>query len=103
MPGRTFKSEFKLQVVREIELGLKRPAQVCREHNLDESVVLRWRHQDQQRGEAAFTAKASGEVSEQEVLERRVEELERLCGQLALENSVLKKFLEKSRQSGGSK
>lgn len=94
MPGRTFKPEFKLQVVREIELGLKRPAQVSREHNLDQSVLLRWRRQYQQRGEAAFSTK-SREGSVEEALSRRVEELERLCGQLALENSILTRLCTK--------
>ncbi len=43
MPGRIHSREFKLTVVRQIASGEKRPAQVCREHHLDESVLLRWR------------------------------------------------------------
>jgi transposase len=34
MLGRTFSREFKLDVVREIEEGRKRPAQACREYQL---------------------------------------------------------------------
>ena len=70
--------------------GEKRPAQVCREHNLAKSVLDRWRKEYEQRGEAAFSEQ---EVTEQEALERKVAELERFCGQLAWENSVLKKAL----------
>ena len=83
--------EFKLTVVRQVANGAKRPAQVCREHNLDESVVLRWRKEYETRGEAAFTPREGAEPTG---LEQRVAELERFCGQLALENAVLKKALQ---------
>jgi transposase len=88
--GRTFSREFKLSVVREIVTGAKRPVQVCREHALADGVLHRWRQEYAQRGEAAFLPRdGSGEPS----LEQRVADLERLCGQLALENAALKKGL----------
>ena len=89
--GRTHSREFKLEVVRQVVGGEKRPAQVCREHEIAQGLLLRWRKEYEHRGEAAFTA---GEPAEQERLERRVAELERFCGQLALENAVLKKALQ---------
>lgn len=88
--GRTFSREFKLGVVRQVASGEKRPAQVCREHQLDEGVLLRWRHEYETRGEAAFTPREPGG---DDALQRRVAELERFCGQLALENAALKKGL----------
>jgi transposase-like protein len=88
--GRVFSREFKLAVVRQIADGAKRPAQLCREHSLNESVLLRWRHEYEERGEAAFTPRESGG---DDALQRRVAELERFCGQLALENAALKKGL----------
>ncbi len=54
--GRTHSREFKLEVVRQIASGAKRPAQICREHELAESLLLRWRKEDEARGEAAFLA-----------------------------------------------
>ena len=90
MPGRPHSREFKLMVVRQVVTGEKRPAQVCREHNLDESVLLRWRKEYDACGEAAFTPREGAEPAG---LEQRVAELERFCGQLALENAVLKKAL----------
>lgn len=87
--------EFKLEVVRQIASGQKRPAQACREYGLADSVLSRWRKEYQERGEAAF-ASQSGESMTQE---QRIAELERFCGQLALENPVLKKAL----QSTGSR
>jgi transposase len=83
--------EFKLDVVRQIATGQKRPAQVCREYGLADSVLSRWRKEYQERGEAAFSPPQSTESTTQE---QRIAELERFCGQLALENQVLKKALQ---------
>lgn len=92
--GRVHSREFKLQVVRQIEDGAKRPAQVCREHNLSDGLVWRWRREYAARGEAAFTPP---EQTNSATLEQRIAELERFCGQLALENQVLKKGLASAR------
>lgn len=91
MPGRTFSRDFKREVVRQIADGCKRPAQVCREYQLADSVLSRWRKEYDERGEAAFTPKAGGQPSTREA---RIAELERFCGQLALENAALKKALQ---------
>lgn len=91
MQKRVHSREFKLEVVRKVASGEKRPAQICREYGLAESVLSRWRKEYQERGEAAFQANSSGEVSTQE---QKIAELERFCGQLALENQVLKKTLQ---------
>jgi transposase len=90
MKRRVHSREFKLEVARQVVNGEKRPAQVCREHSLSNSVLDRWRKEYEKRGEAAFTEQ---DLTEQETLERRIAELERFCGQLAWENTVLKKAL----------
>ncbi len=92
MSGRVHTREFKLTIARQLANGEKRPAQVCREHNLAPSAVSRWRNKYDQHGEAAFNPPASSEPSS---LEAKIAELERFCGQLALENSLLKKALGK--------
>jgi transposase-like protein len=90
--------EFKLQCSQQVTTGQKRPAQVCREHNLSESVLLRWRREYEARGDsAAFTEK---QLSQTEALEKQVSELERFCGKLALENEILKKGLARYYYSG---
>lgn len=87
--GRTFSREFKLAVVRQVEAG-QRPAQVCREHGLADGVLWRWRRDYAQHGAAAFAPETpSGEAA----LRQRIGELERFCGQLALENEALKRGL----------
>ena len=94
MHGRSHNREFKLEVCRQIEKGEKRPAQVCREYTLANSLLAKWRQEYRSRGENAF----SGAVppSESEALQARIVELERLCGQLALENAVLKKAIQRT-------
>jgi transposase len=90
--------EFKLQCCRQVATGERRPAQICREHNLSEGVLLRWRKEYEARGEAAFTEK---QPSGNEALEARIAELERFCGQLSLENQILKKSLKSIHSSRG--
>jgi transposase len=96
---RTHTREFKLQCCRQVATGQKRPAQLCREHNLSESVLLRWRKEYEACGEAAFTEQ---QLSENEALEARIAELERFCGQLSLENQILKKSLKRMRSQRGT-
>ena len=43
MKRRGHSREFKLEVTRQVVSGEKRPAQVCRVHNLANSVLDRWR------------------------------------------------------------
>ena len=97
MQKRMHTREFKLEVVRQIASGQKRPAQACREYGLAESVLSRWRKEYQERVEAAF-ASQSGESTTQA---QRIAELERFCGQLALENQVLKKALQSTVSRSG--
>ena len=91
MPGRTFSRGFKLEVVGQMAEGHQRPAQACREYQLGESGLSGWRKEYNERGKAAFTPKEGGQKSAQET---RIAELERFCGQLALENAALKKALQ---------
>lgn len=99
MRGRVFRREFKLEVCRQLASGEKRPAQVCREHQLAQTVLLRWRKEYAERGEAAFSLhEADGPTSP----EQRVAELERFCGQLALENALLKRGLRTSPSRSGT-
>lgn len=98
--GRIHSREFKLDVARQVASGEKRPAQICREHGLAESLLLRWRKEYDVRGEAAF---GPSEDSGNRALAQRVAELERLCGQLALENAALKRGLSLSRSRSSTR
>jgi len=90
---------LKLLIVRQLASGEKRPAQVCREHHLAASMVARWRQEYDARGEAAF---APREPTPTQALEAKVAELERFCGQLAMENTALKKTLRQLPSRNGT-
>jgi transposase len=92
MQKRMHSREFKLDIVRQVSTGQKRPAQACREYGIGESVLSRWRKEYQERGEAAFQpAQAEGATTQ----EQKIAELEQFCGQLGLENQILKKTLQR--------
>jgi transposase len=98
--GRTFSREFKFAAVQDVVSGAKRPAQVCREHGLSEGLLLRWRREVAERGEAAF---GPSDGTSTVAFERQIAELERFCGQLALENAALKKGLSTLPSRSGTR
>lgn len=84
---RHFTREFKLQVVREVEAG-KTPAQAAREYQVHPTMLIRWQKEHLQYAERAFTG--NGRVYKEEA---RIAELERMLGQLTMENALVKKAL----------
>ena len=96
-------AEFKFEVVRQLQAGEKRLSQVCREHDLDPTMVKGWVARVEKLGTQAFplsaapAAAADGASSRSlAAAEARIGELERLVGQLALENDFLKKALRRA-------
>lgn len=83
---RRFTAKFKTEVVLDLLTGQKRMAPICREHNLKEQVVMRWRAVFLERAECLFSA----ETERDEPLERMAE-LERLVGRLTMELDLAKK------------
>lgn len=94
---RQFSKEFKLQVIREIEAG-KSLAHASREQQVHPNVLRKWRQLYQSYGDQAFAG--NGHRYTQEA---KVAELERLIGQLTVENAFLKKVLARleAKQAGG--
>jgi transposase len=84
---RRFTRELKLQVVREVEAG-KTPAQAAREYQVHPTLIVRWCQEHLQYAERAFTG--NGRLYKEEA---QIAELERMLGQLTMENAVLKKAL----------
>jgi transposase len=103
---------FKFEVVRQIEAGEKSLAALCREYELDPSLVIGWRHRVRELGSQAFPGSPPGDgailppgnPTTLGAAEARIAELERLVGQLTLENQFLKKALQRasSRERKGS-
>ena len=100
---RQFTREFKLQVIREVEAG-KAVAQVAREYRVHPTQVGKWRQLHRRYAEEAFAG--NGRPYQDEA---KLAGLERMVGQLTMENALLKKVLLQlegspapPRKSGGS-
>lgn len=92
---RTFTKEFKKQVVENILSGVLTPAAACRQYNIAYPVISRWQ-------KAYSLGQLDNEPSTEAGFQLKIEQLERMLGQLAMENNVLKKIL-KSTASGQQK
>ena len=96
---RSFSREFKLQVVRQLVSGEKRFAQLCREHNLCQTLLRRWREQYDQRGENAWLGPDDGRPVDPEAASR-IAALEAALGRATLENEFLRHALQLARKGG---
>lgn len=94
-----FSREFKLQVLRELDTG-KSMAQVCREFDVYQNLVGRWKKEYEANPDQAFSGRGKPSTTE-----TKVDQLERVIGQLYLENSFLKKAVNSllSRLAGTKK
>ena len=84
---RRFTKEFKLRVIREVEAG-KSMAEAAREHELHPNLIRKWHQQVATYAEQAFAGNGNAYTQE-----AKIAELERLIGQLTIENAFLKKVL----------
>lgn len=95
---------FKFEIVRQLQCGERRLAQLCREHELDASMVRGWCTRVTQHGTQAFPGSPGGRGLPTDspstltlaAAEARIADLERLVGQLSLENDFLKKAWRKA-------
>ncbi len=94
---RQFTKEFKLHVIREVEAG-KPLAQAGREHELHPNLIRKWQAQYAQYGHQAFAGNGKAYSDE-----AKIAELERLIGQLTIENAFLKRLLARleAKQAAG--
>jgi transposase len=83
---RRFTAKFKTQVILDLLTGRRSMAQLCREHDLKEQVVTRWRATFLDRAELLFAV----DIEREGHLER-ISELERLVGRLTMELDIAKK------------
>jgi transposase len=85
---RTFDAQFKFETVIEALRGDKTAAQICRDRDISENLLSRWKQEFLTKGPEVFEKGSQRKGSEQD---ERMAELERLVGQQALELAILKK------------
>ena len=83
---RRFTAKFKTQIVLDLLTARRSMAQRCREHDLKEQVVARWRAVFLDRADLLFRVE-----TEREGQLERIAELERLVGRLTMELDLAKK------------
>jgi transposase len=99
MKKRVFSREFKLDVVRQWLGGQKRLSQRCREPNLGDTLVRRWREQYELRGEHAWLDSEERDPALQDA-EARIAQLEAALGRATLENEFLRHALKTAEKGG---
>jgi len=100
---RQFTAQFKFETVVETLRGEKPIAQVCRERQVTDSLVYKWRQEFLEKAPGSFESKQTAATVQNDQAER-IAELERLVGQLTMENALLKKgssWLEAARRRNG--
>ncbi len=97
-PRRTFSREFKLQVVHQLLTGERRLAQLCREHNLSETLVRHWKEQYDKDGEEAWPDETRSLVEQDP--QARIRALEAALGRAHLENEFLREAIAALRKGG---
>ena len=88
---RRFSAAFKRQVVEELLAGGASMAQACRRYELCPTVIRTWKQQYAQ----GRLAEAEGGGQDQA---QRLQELERMVGQLTMENALLKRAVASTLQ-----
>jgi transposase-like protein len=84
---RKFSAEFKAKVALASLRGEKTMAELCRQHQLRDSVIARWKQQLVQQSPRIFAATTVDDAQRQ-----RIDDLERLIGQLTVELNAAKKL-----------
>ena len=85
---RTFSPEFKFETVLDMLRGEKSVAQICRERDITESLLYKWRDAFFERAPSLLADQHSTSYDPQA---EHIAELERLVGRQAMEIEVLKK------------
>jgi transposase len=83
---RSFTAEFKAQVVLEVISGVKTFSEACREYQLSEQTLSRWKQEFVQHAAMVFERPGQNDQEQQ-----RVAELERVIGKLTIELEIAKK------------
>ncbi len=86
-PRRQFSAQFKLDAVLELLAGHTSAAQICRERQITDNLLYRWKQTFVEQAPRVFGATGAPTTE----ADMRIAELERLVGQLTLENEILKK------------
>jgi transposase len=87
--------EKRYEIVMEILRGKESITQIARKHQVSDALMHRWRERFYEGGKAALNFEAgpaAASRSREQALEQKIEELEKVIGQQAVEIRFLKKL-----------
>jgi len=84
---RKFSPEFKAKIALAALRGERKMAELCRLHRLSDTVITRWKQQLIKQAHCVFASSTPDDVQRQ-----RIDDLERLIGQQAVELDAAKKL-----------
>ena len=84
---RKFSPEFKAKIALAAIRGEHTTAELCRRHRLSDTIVSRWKQQLLKQAHCIFSSSTPDDVMKQ-----RIDDLERLIGQQAVELDAAKKL-----------
>lgn len=84
---RKFSPEFKAKIALAALRGDRTMAELCRQHRLPDTVISRWKQQLIKQAHCVFASSTPDDVQQQ-----RIDDLERLIGQQAVELDAAKKL-----------
>ena len=87
---RSFSPEFKFESVLEALQREKSAAQICRERDINENLLSRWKQEFLEQGVSLF-ARGERAAAAQSESEAKIAELERMVGKLTMQIEILKK------------
>ena len=85
---RQFSPQFKFEIVMQLLTHEKTITELCRAHQLKDSLVYRWRDEFLARAPLVFDRNAETPAAAEQA---RIAELERMLGRLTMELEILKK------------
>jgi transposase-like protein len=102
---RSYSPQFKVEAVMESLLGQKSNAEICRERDIKESLLYKWKQEFLEQAPPLFEDKRGKQVDSQ-VAEQaaQIADLERMVGRLTMEVDILKKadsWLSQHRRRNG--
>ena len=97
MKQRKWSAEEKFAIVLEGLKGKRAVADICREHQISQSLFYRWRDKFLEGGKRALSNGVSGD----DAYKAEIEKLQKIIGKQAIQIEILKKPRSCSRQGRG--
>lgn len=95
-PRRTFSESFKREKVHEIETGITRVCEICKEYEVSTTAVYKWIHKysKNMKKTTKTIVETQSDTRKLQALKQKVADLERMLGQKQIEVDFMSKMIE---------